>query len=78
MSKWLDITTAPKDGTDILVYGILRKEIGNDGEFSTVGKCQWFGGGLTEQWICSDSDHYLSWYDNVTHWRPLPAPPIEL
>ena len=59
MSEWQPIETAPKDGTEILVYrqNYLMQPIGVD-KFNKYG-----------QWTYSDSNH------NPTHWMPLPKSP---
>jgi Protein of unknown function (DUF551) len=72
--KWQPIETAPKDGTEILVFGILRREVRPDNAALTIGKCLW----EENRWNCPDTDDYYgTWYENVTHWRPLPPLPIE-
>jgi hypothetical protein len=60
--EWRPIAEAPRDGTTI-----LGGKIGKDPFL-----CHWEDqkGG---QWF---TDMVLSfWHENVTHWRPLPAPP---
>jgi Protein of unknown function (DUF551) len=71
--NWQLIETAPKDGTEILVVGILCGEIFGKKDDVTIGKCSWNG----EEWLCTDADYYVPWYENVTHWMPLPPLPIE-
>lgn len=66
MSEWLPIETAPKDGTQVLLYhrryGTIRGAWRNTGD--EYGEC-WAGTymmpGLTEI--------------QPTHWQPLPQPP---
>ena len=77
--KWQPIETAPKDGTNILVYG------GGDDEDTYLEKdvflSYWETG--TTQWIKVDEDtmkrHVSSglWYGvwEPTHWMPLHSPP---
>ena len=58
---WQDISTAPKDGTRILVS--------NDCCPVTIAKC--FGGELgSGRWLDDEGNEI-----EPTHWRPLPAPP---
>lgn len=57
--QWQPIETAPKDGTDILVYHPERAE-----QFVC-----YFLGGL---WMFSVDDALAT---NPTHWQPLPTPP---
>lgn len=61
---WRPIETAPKDGTEILVFD---------------GKQIWLVGTEHEMYpkdngcgCCSSSVHY-----EATHWQPLPKPPSE-
>lgn len=60
MSKWQDIMTAPKDGTNILFY--------------TPNYGVWYGHydpaprGYSLSYPCADAV-------NITHWMPLPRPP---
>lgn len=63
MGEWQPIETAPKDGTLILLY-----PTNGDGQISTGywwehANCWGAGGG---------------WFDDgeVSHWMPLPEPPI--
>ena len=56
--EWQPIETAPKDGSDILVW---------DGD--SVSLANWFGG---EWWVLGEFT-----LDNVTHWMPLPPPPVD-
>ena len=85
-SKWLPITTAPKDGTPILVYE-------KPGEYAEEGDTgiylvQWRafiihypGCHPIEAWCVpgSDQDEQGGCFtiDNPTHWMPLPKPPKE-
>jgi len=61
MSEWQDISTAPKDGTRILVY----QRIGGP-DF-----VRWIGAPHNKWSI----DGFGS-VDKPTHWMPLPAPPV--
>lgn len=60
MSEWRDISTAPKDGTEVLVCL---------GEITCVATWNLWDG--EEAW----RDHY-GFHFSPTHWMPLPAPPI--
>jgi hypothetical protein len=59
MNEWLPIETAPKDGTDVLVYGhgVIRTAIwdGKTGAFRV--------------------NAYAFVVIDPTHWQPLPEPP---
>ena len=70
---WRDIETAPKDGTEILLYGpgVLNSE----GRTSMYARAQHVG------WA-DEVEGHLTWYTRdprvtcrPTHWRPLPEPP---
>jgi hypothetical protein len=67
MSEWKPIESAPKDGTDLLLFS---EEVGfAAGCFFTREEagcfCGWFG-------TCADGRVIT----NPTHWMPLPPPPI--
>ena len=64
--EWKPIDTAPKDGTEILLY--WAREARRNGVGSIV-ICAWDG----EDWV--DEDGYSFW--DPTHWMPLPTPPNE-
>jgi hypothetical protein len=65
MSKWQDIETAPKDGTEIWAYA---------GE---QARMKWIEGSGYALWVWADEA--LSEIDpdpiQPTHWMPLPEPP---
>lgn len=90
MSEWKTIESAPKDGTEILIFKA-------GWEFAPVAKwgfqdCE----GVDEQpacvggWMMTDDatpcgaceEGFIGWNEDVeegvmpTHWQPLPAPPI--
>lgn len=64
--KWQPIETAPKDGTDILVFtdrGVF--------EAAFVGDSYWeFAVADFHGCLCCSGNG-----DNPTHWMPLPQPP---
>lgn len=74
MSEWQDISTAPKDGTVILVYA-------NQGRMHNgihAARPHWSGrtGAYGHDWAHAnyqDLGDHVSGY--VTHWQPLPPPP---
>lgn len=80
---WQDISTAPKDGTPILVFGghpdmnsDYRVGYGEPEVYalpSPIAVAWWEG----EDWrhTSYDSGYYGRWED-PTHWQPLPTPPI--
>ncbi len=63
--QWQDISTAPKDGSEVLVYMETRPPSIEVAYFSDTVE-RWFGMNGGES-----SLHY------VTHWMPLPPPPGE-
>lgn len=72
MSEWQPIETAPKDGRDLLIFDKFHKTAviafyREDGRSpGKYGKFVWQlhdeGGSLAEQ--------------SITHWMPLPSPPV--
>ena len=63
MSAWQPIETAPKDGSDILVF-----LDGNGEDFSRIAVVYWRNAGFREfAWDCQ--------IHTPTHWQPLPEPP---
>jgi len=71
-SKWQDISTAPKDGTYVIVYqtGVWEPS-------QTI--CCWDGSwGDDGWWMCCDGkDPEIPLRGpDPTHWQPLPPPPL--
>jgi hypothetical protein len=62
MSEWQPIETAPKDGTDLLLWWPYWSKIPVHGYWS-LG-----------EWASLSA---ISEGDGPTHWMPLPAPPTE-
>lgn len=69
---WRPIETAPKDGTQILVYGIYRDELFNKDTKPSVHVVLY----QYDLWEITGGCIYQSWVD-ATHWQPLPKPPQE-
>ena len=66
MGEWLSIETAPKDGTDILLW--FGPAVG------WVALCKWYQKPKRGWcWVCSYT-HKRHGFE-PTHWMPLPAPP---
>lgn len=61
LSPWLPIETAPKDGTEVLLYGVSC--INGLGVFKSNYVLSVLG------------HHHWDGVINATHWMPLPAPP---
>jgi len=70
---WQPIETAPKDGTEILVYGIATGEFGGVHEEPETWKVSW----LFTNWSLCGGEGYAVWVDSPTHWMPLPEAPRE-
>ena len=62
VSEWQKIETAPKDGTDVLVYGPTCWRV-------TI--CRWHE---RDEWWETGTDFIT--YNDLTHWMPLPEPPV--
>ena len=60
MSDWKSIETAPKDGTEILLYAL-----------GDIGLCYWCDDGLLG-WTWGLHKKF----NNPTHWMELPLPPV--
>lgn len=75
MGEWRDISTAPKDGSDIILGSFL--EVAGAKHFESIMVGKWKDGRFQVvialgygEFIFSSSVQ-LPW----THWVPLPAPP---
>lgn len=74
MSEWQPISTAPKDGTALLLFSRTHGIV--EGCFEQVD-----GGGHPENgppiyWWTSPWVEFIDGsYDAPTHWMPLPEPP---
>ena len=71
---WQDISTAPKDGTCVILW-VIEDHNGN-------GHMLWPCMMLHDEWCWEISDNRNLDYDyeiiercEITHWRPLPEPP---
>lgn len=78
---WQDISTAPKDGRNILAWGYLHDD---GGPYETDGRS--FMGETPHEMVVYFSPEFGIWrdrsdggsYAGLTHWMPLPSPPIEV
>jgi len=70
-SAWRPISTAPKDGTRILGYGLVGFETEKKG-VATVKWCPTYS-----EWNCDPNEATEYGYESceLTHWQPLPLPP---
>ncbi len=76
--EWQDISTAPRDGTEVLLWCAPHSE----SELDSVFAAAWTVDDDDDKgtWIIPQADDREGgWSDtlkwNPTHWRPLPAPP---
>jgi hypothetical protein len=74
MAKWQPIKTAPRDGTEILLYEWVENE--------KVGKQDYFFVGYWgNDYLTGDSGFFNNTTECgenfPTHWMPLPEPPVE-
>jgi hypothetical protein len=75
--EWQDISTAPKDGTIVDLFGTRN---GHPRRFTDAAWrpiASWGTGEPTDKyrWMFDAFDHYGVF--EFTHWMPLPAPPIQ-
>lgn len=75
MSEWLQIETAPLDGTPVLLYyrsiGIVY------GHYDYIGTGDWW---ITRCWTDRAGMPWTQWYidhdaEEPVRWMPLPPPP---
>lgn len=66
MSEWQPIRTAPKDGTEILVFGFLKVAL-DEASIRYMEVCRFYKDRWTVEWMDS--------YKPPTHWQHLPEPP---
>ncbi len=74
--NWQPIETAPKDGTNILVYD-PPSEYYSGGIFIVFWDREYKRSSKTWCVICSEDGETGSWatISHPTHWMPLPEPP---
>lgn len=77
--KWQDIETAPKDGTEVLLYGQWAGEISHSHEEDRTIDIGYWAGGKSDYagddwWQLSTGDAYACWMRAIA-WMPLPDPP---
>lgn len=77
INGWMPIETAPKDGTTVDLWAKVR----NRDESARVADCSWgsmvdWHGEERDDWFGLYVGMHLS-YENPTHWRPLPKPPVQ-
>src|ERR1700761_7139543 len=77
LSRWQPIETAPRDGTEVLVYGLFAGEINGPCDKPEYGiACHTGGTPRTDypgfDWYAVGGDAYAVWA-KPTHWMPLPS-----
>lgn len=86
MMEWMDIASAPRDGTWILVTG---GDTGEGEDYVEAEGCKRPVVAFYDppQWMPDDDEHYPVWsyaawdcawrsgYSHPTHWMPLPPAP---
>jgi hypothetical protein len=71
--EWQDISTAPKDGTHILLYGTYQWEHYDDNQKRGI-VVGWYYSSENE-WVLENANPYAD-YIQPTHWMQLPVKPI--
>lgn len=76
---WMPIASAPKDGTEIILYGLWVGEITYlTGAEPSVDVGRWMSGKSdhpgNDWWQLTTGDCYTCWM-RATHWMPIQKPP---
>jgi alpha-galactosidase/6-phospho-beta-glucosidase family protein len=75
MMEWQPISTAPKDGTRIDLWGINHLHYAKPGQRRVN-----VGWGTVRDWMGNERDDWQTWRSEdfePTHWMPIPKPPTE-
>ena len=77
MSEWQDISTAPKDGTRVDLFGSRNGVPRRFPNAKWAPIAAWGTGEPTEnfRWMFDDYDVYGDFA--FTHWMPIPKPPAD-
>lgn len=73
MIEWRPIETAPRDGTEILVFEPAKGEYGS--QYIAVVSFKEQGWNGPKWYETLNEEHTV---DEPTHWMPLPKPPTEI
>lgn len=74
MSEWQPISTAPKDGTAILVFGRLSDHPDDMVRFPDNGIYTAYFDAI-DRAFCASAATWTGPFINATHWQSLPTPP---
>lgn len=79
--EWQTIDSAPKDGTEVMLFGLCAGEVNGVSEFRGIDIGSWSGGksdwGDGDWWDSTGGDAYKCWC-KATHWMPLPENPEDI
>lgn len=71
MADWQPIESAPKDGTEIIAWGMMRGDYGYTPDEPTWTGVRW----TNAQWqVTKPTARHFAGF-TPTHWTPLPEPP---
>lgn len=69
---WISIEDSkPKQGEQVLVFGVLNTELGGLRDSKTVGVVHWDNEDMSS---CSDYCYYSLDYTQITHWCKIELP----
>lgn len=68
MNQWMPMENAPKNGTEILVYGYFENEVEGVDDMLATGVVQWH----RSQWQCVRGYYYGEWCSDPKGWCPIP------
>lgn len=76
---WQDISTAPKDGTEIAVWVPTTKPIRDKRKRVLACLFKGYWDDRREAWCEEGSEEIIEdlWERAPTHWQPLPSPPAD-
>ncbi len=74
MTDWQPIETAPRDGTEIIAWGVMQGDYGYTPDEYTWTGVQWTCAGWS---VTKPTGRYFRGF-TPTHWMHLPTPPTEI
>jgi len=72
--EWQPIETAPKDGTEILLFGSLES---SPKAMPHIGMEMIYFGFFDKKSGAFYSEIFDAWFPKPSHWMPLPNPPVQ-